>query len=81
MFLIKLKNIKEQIMTKKGIPPTPIEKELNAIKRLLIVLFMKIGMTQDELSLALQMDQASISRMIPTRKIKKGLIRNGNRSS
>jgi len=57
--------------TKNANPQTPTEKELNAIKRLLIVLLVKIGMTQDELALALQMDQADVSRMMPTRKIKK----------
>jgi len=57
--------------TKNIIPPTPTEKELNDIKRLLMFFLVKTGVTQDELSLALNMDQADVSRLMPTRKIKK----------
>ena len=47
-----------------------IEKELVAIKRLLVVLLLKIDTSQSELSLALEMDKADVSRMLPARKIK-----------
>jgi hypothetical protein len=57
--------------TKNTNTQTPSEKELNAIKRLLLLFLIKTGASQDELALALQKDQADISRMIPVRKIKK----------
>jgi transcription initiation factor IIE alpha subunit len=57
--------------TKNTIPQTPTEKELDAIKRLLMLFLIKTGVTQDEMALALQMDQADISRILPTRNIKK----------
>ena len=50
---------------------TPNEKELNAIKRLLMLLLVKTGATQEELALALQINQEDVSRMMPTRGIKK----------
>jgi hypothetical protein len=49
----------------------PIEKELIAIKKLLLLYLIKTGVSQDELELALEKDQADISRMMPARKIKK----------
>ena len=52
-------------------PQTATEKELNAIKRLLMLLLVKTGASQDELALALQKDKADISRMMSVRKIKK----------
>jgi DNA-binding MarR family transcriptional regulator len=57
--------------TRNLIPQTPTEKELNAIKRLLMLLLVKTGVTQDELALALHMDRADVSRILPTRNIKK----------
>jgi DNA-binding MarR family transcriptional regulator len=48
----------------------PIEQELVAIKRLLVVLLYKLGSQQAEVASALQMDQADLSRMLPARKIK-----------
>jgi transcriptional regulator len=52
-------------------PQTPTEKELDAIKRLLMLVLIKRGATQEELALALKMDRADVSRMMPTSKIKK----------
>jgi len=49
----------------------PIEKELDAIKKLLMLFLVKTGVTQDELASTLQMDQSDISRTIKTRKIKR----------
>jgi hypothetical protein len=49
----------------------PIEKELIAIKKLLLLFLIKTGASQDELELALEKDQADISRMMPARKVKK----------
>ena len=50
---------------------SPIEKELVAIKRLLMLFLIKTGASQDELALALEKDQANISRMMSVKKIKK----------
>ena len=48
-----------------------IEGDLNAIKRLLMIFLIKTGVSLSELSLALQIDPANVSRMLPIRKIKK----------
>jgi hypothetical protein len=52
-------------------PQTTTEKELNAIKRLLMLLLIKTGATQEELALALQINQKDVSIMMPSRTIKK----------
>ena len=49
----------------------PVERELVAIRRLLVLLLLKTGTQQSELALALQMDQGDVSRMIPARKVKR----------
>ena len=50
-----------------------VEKELEAIKRLLMLSLLKDGVGQNVIASALQMDQADVSRMMPVRKIKKAL--------
>ena len=56
-------------MTKKSrrakLPEDPLLKELDAIKRLLIVSLIKDGASQREVATALQIDPADLSRMIP----------------
>jgi transcriptional regulator len=47
-----------------------VERELQSIKRLLVLFLTKTGASQDEIALALQTDQGSVSRMIPRRQIK-----------
>ena len=59
------------MVKKKNINQSPVEKELNIIKRLLVLFLAKSGASLSELSIALQMDPADISRMFPVRKIKK----------
>lgn len=49
----------------------PVVRQLDGIKRLLVLLLIKSGASQKEIALALDMDQADISRMFPSRKIKK----------
>jgi len=56
---------------KKNVIQSPVEKELNIIKRLLVLFLAKTGASLSELSIGLQMDPADISRMFPIRKIKK----------
>ncbi len=51
-------------------PSDPIERELVAIKRLLVALLYKLGSQQTEVGSALEMDPADVSRMLPARKIK-----------
>jgi len=65
-----LKGISKMSRDKKQKTDNQIEKELVAIKRLLVVLLLKIDTSQSELSLALEMDKADVSRMLPARKIK-----------
>ena len=58
-------------MAKKSLPSTdPILNELATIKRLLALLILKAGASQEELGLALQLDQSGVSRMLPSNKIK-----------
>ncbi len=45
-------------------------KELIAIKRLLVLLLLKLGTSQEELGLGLQLDVSNVSRLIPARKVK-----------
>jgi len=46
-------------------------KELDAIKRLLILALIKAGASQGEIAMALHTDQANVSRMFPARKVKR----------
>ena len=46
-------------------------KDLEAIKRLLIVLLLKLGATSDEIGLALDMHAGAVRKMISVTKIKK----------
>lgn len=57
---------------KKRTPRTPKKErtELDDIKRLLILLLYKLGASGAEISGALDVDPAVVSRMIPARKIK-----------
>jgi hypothetical protein len=57
--------------TRSTTPQTTTEKELKAIKRLLMLLLIKTGATQEELALALQINQEDVSFMMPSRTIKK----------
>ena len=47
-----------------------IVNELGAIKRLLTLLLVKAGTSQEEVSVALQTDRSVVSRMLPARKVK-----------
>ncbi len=49
---------------------TLLLNELQDIKRLLMLLLMKAGTSQVELGLAIQKNQADVSRMMPSRSIK-----------
>jgi len=48
----------------------PIKKELETIKKLIILFLLKSGSSQNEIASVLNVDQSVISRMISTRKIK-----------
>jgi hypothetical protein len=47
-----------------------ILKEFETIKRLLALMLIKAGASQDELGIALQLDRSGVSRMLPSSKIK-----------
>lgn len=47
-----------------------VEKELDSIKRLLILLLMKSGTPQGEIAKALDMNQGLLSQMMPARAFK-----------
>jgi predicted transcriptional regulator len=49
----------------------PQAKELDAIKRLLILLLLKIGTSQGEVAKALQLQQSELSRMLSARQVKR----------
>jgi len=46
----------------------PLLEEITAIKRLLVLFLMKTGTSQEEISL--EIDRSTISRMLPSNKIK-----------
>jgi hypothetical protein len=48
----------------------PVVRELDDIKRLLVVLLLKSGATQGEVAKALDMDQGNLSRVIKGRDFK-----------
>ena len=48
----------------------PIERELDSIKRLLILLLMKKGTPQGEIAKALGVGQSTVSRMMPAKALK-----------
>jgi hypothetical protein len=50
---------------------TSTERQLEDIKRLLVLLLLKAGSPSEEIALALQIDSSAIRRMIPARKIKR----------
>ena len=49
----------------------PIQNELDLIKRLLVLLLLKAGATQEEIGTALVVDQGTVSRMFSGIKIRK----------
>ena len=57
-------------MTKKKVDEDPIQKELDAIKRLMILQLMKSGTPQAEIAKALNMDPGGLSRIMPARQFK-----------
>ena len=46
-------------------------KELQSIKRLLVVLLIKNGATSEEIGKALEIDSSAVRKMFPMRKTKK----------
>lgn len=48
----------------------PIQKELASIKRLLCILLMKAGASQNEIAHGLGIDRADLSRMLPAKMFK-----------
>ena len=54
----------------KSVIQNPVVKELDNIKRLLILLLIKSGTPQGEIATALNVDQGNLSRMFPARKFK-----------
>jgi hypothetical protein len=47
------------------------EKQLEDLKRLLVLLLLKFDSTSEEIALALQVDSSAVRKMIPGRKIKR----------
>jgi DNA-binding MarR family transcriptional regulator len=45
--------------------------ELTQIKRLLVLLLMKGGASQEEIALALQVDRSQVSRLLPSSKVER----------
>ena len=47
------------------------QKNLEDIKRLLVLLLLKLDSTSEEIALALQVDSSGVRKMIPTKRVKK----------
>jgi predicted transcriptional regulator len=56
---------------RKKTPTDPVVAELDAVKRLIVLLLLKAGASQGEVAMALGVDQSVVSRMFPARKVKK----------
>jgi hypothetical protein len=61
----------DQMNKKRNHNMDPAVKELDAIKRLLILMLIKAGTPQGELAKALNIDAGNFSRMYPTRGLKR----------
>jgi DNA-directed RNA polymerase specialized sigma subunit len=48
-----------------------VQKELDSIKRLIVLLLLKTGATQKEIGSALGIDQGTVSRMFQVEKVQK----------
>lgn len=57
-------------MKKKRQIDDPIHRELDAIKRLMILQLLKSGTSQSDIAKALAIDPADLSRMMPARQFK-----------
>jgi hypothetical protein len=51
--------------------PNGAAKEIEAVKRLLILLLLKLGATSDEIGLALNLDSSRVRQLIPVSKVQK----------
>jgi DNA-directed RNA polymerase specialized sigma subunit len=51
--------------------PASNEKQLEEIKRLLMVLLFKLGSTSDEIAIALNVNSSRVRQIMPTKKIEK----------
>ena len=49
----------------------PADGSMEAVKRLLILLLLKLGSTSDEIAMALDVDSSVIRKMMAVRKVKK----------
>ena len=47
------------------------QRNLEDIKRLLVLLLLKLDSTSEEIALALQVDSSGVRKMIPTKRVKK----------
>ena len=47
------------------------DKQLEDIKRLLVLLLMKLGSSSEEIAPALSVDSSAVRKLIPGRKVKK----------
>jgi len=63
-------NREKKTATQKQEVDDPILTELYSIKRLITLFLLKAGATQDEVAMALDIDQSNVSRLFPN-KIKK----------
>lgn len=48
-----------------------VAKEIEAVKRLLMLLRLKLGATSEEIGTALGVDSSAVRRMIPGKKVKR----------
>lgn len=46
-------------------------KELDHVKRLLILLLMNLGSSSPEIAMALDIDESAVRRLVPARQVKK----------
>lgn len=52
-------------------PDDMLRSDLQAVKRLLMLLLLKLGATSEEVALALEVDPSAVRKTLPVRKVKK----------
>lgn len=60
--------VKRKVRKPKG---DPVADELGAVKRLLVLQLITSGVQAKDIAAALGVDQSVVSRLVPTRKVKK----------
>ena len=51
--------------------PEGVAKEIESVKRLLVLLLLKLGATSEEIGMGLGVDSSAVRRMVPVKRVKR----------